>query len=92
MKSNRKIWILVAIFVAAMAAVLIHSTLNLAQYKAEVCISFNGRTQCRTAAGVSEENALRAAATDACSTLANGVSEVVNCQHSQPVSIRWIKR
>lgn len=90
--SNRKVWILAAIFVVIVVAVLIHSTLNLAQYKAEVCITFNGHTQCRTASGPTEENVLRAAVSDSCATLANGVSEVVNCEHSTPISVRWIKR
>lgn len=90
--SNRNVWILVAVFVIAIIAVLVHSTLHLAQYKAEVCISYHGQTQCRTAAGQTEENVLRAASSDACATLANGVSEVVVCERSTPTSIRWIKR
>ena len=89
---NKKIWIVVAVFVAIFAGVLIYSTMNLAQYKAEVCITFNGRTQCRTAAGVTEENALRAATSDACATLAGGVTEVMACEHTNPSSLRWIKR
>lgn len=90
--AKRKVWILVAVFVVLIVGVLVYSTLNLAQYKVEVCIAFNGRTQCRTAAGVTEENALRAARSVACATLANGVSEVVNCERSNPVSVRWLKR
>ena len=71
--AKRKVWILVAVFVVLIVGVLVYSTLNLAQYKVEVCIAFNGRTQCRTAAGVTEENALRAARSVACATLANEI-------------------
>lgn len=90
--SNRKIWILVAAFVVTLLAVLTYSTLHLARYKAEVCIAFHGQTECRTAAGATEEDVLRATASDACATLANGVSEVVVCEGSRPVSVRWTRR
>lgn len=80
------------LFAAVMIGVLVYSTLNLAQYKVEVCISFNGHTQCRSASGVTEENALRAATSVACATLANGVTEVVGCERTVPVSTKWLKR
>ncbi len=89
---SKKALILGLLFAAAVVAFLVMSSLHLAQYKAEVCIDFNGRSQCRTAAGSTEEFALRSATTDACSTLAGGVTEVMACEHSTPTSVRWLKR
>jgi len=89
---SKKALILGLLFAAAVVAFLVMSTLHLAQYKAEVCIDFNGRTQCRTAAGTTEEFALRSATTAACATLAGGVTQVMACEHTTPTSVRWLRR
>ncbi len=89
---NKRILLVVTLLVVALALLLAYSTMNLAKYKAEVCVEFNGRTQCRTASAVSEEDTVRAASNVACATLANGVTEVMACEHNSPATVRWIKR
>ena len=80
------------VFVVAILVVLVYSTMNLAKYRVEVCMSFNGHTDCRTAAGDSEEHALRSATTNACALLASGMTESMACEHANPSSVRWLKK
>ena len=53
----------------------------------EVCITFNGRTECRTAVGVDAEEATRTAIQNACALIAGGMTQTVQCQNRQPDSV-----
>jgi hypothetical protein len=79
------------IFVLAVLGVIIYSTLNLAKYRVEVCMTFNGQSQCRTASADTEEHALHTATTNACASIASGVTDSMACEHATPQSIRWLK-
>jgi len=79
------------IFVLSVLGVIIYSTLNLAKYRVEVCMTFNGQSQCRTASADTEEHALHTATTNACATIASGVTDSMACEHATPQSIRWLK-
>ncbi len=87
-----KAWLLGALVALALLSLLIFSSLNLAKYKAEVCVTFNGMTQCRTAAGATEEYVIRAATSDACSTMASGVTQSMACEQASAPVIHWIRR
>ena len=65
------------VFVIVFLAVLVYTTLNLARnrHRVEVCMQFNGQTNCRVASGATEENAMRAAITNACALIASGVTD-----------------
>jgi hypothetical protein len=78
--------------VLVVVAALIRSTMNLAQYRVEVCMDYNGRTSCRTAAGSTEEFALRSATGNACALIASGVTDSMGCERTAPRSVRWLKR
>jgi hypothetical protein len=80
----------IAAFIAAAAAAIIYSSMNLQQFTVESCITYNGRTGCGTAAGATREDALRSAATVACSGLASGMTESIECSRTEPDSVRWI--
>jgi hypothetical protein len=77
------------LFVVAVLAVLVYSTLNLAQQRVEVCMQFNGREACRTAAGSNKDFALRAATSNACAQIASGVTDSTACERSEPVKVTW---
>ena len=84
--------VLVGILIfAALMALIVYSTLNTAAHRVEVCIQFNGRTSCRTTAGATRENALRAAISNACADLSSGVTEVLGCERTEPTKINWLK-
>ena len=55
-------------------------------------MTFNGKTDCRTASADTEEHALRSAAANACALIASGVTDSLACEHSQPASVRWLKK
>jgi len=80
------------IFVVMVLAALFYSTMNLAKFRVEVCMTFNGRTDCRTASADTEEHALRSATSNACGLIASGVTDSLACEHSQPASVRWLKK
>lgn len=79
------------IFVLALLGFLIYSSMHLAQHRVEVCVAFHGMTQCRTASADTREHALRAAQTNACGLLTSGVTEVMQCEHADPTSVKWLE-
>ncbi|MCS7043151.1 MAG: hypothetical protein NZR01_10200 [Bryobacteraceae bacterium] len=89
MKRTRLALLAAAAFVA-LAAWMTWTMLAGRRHRVEVCMEFRGRTACRTAAGPTREDALRAAADNACALLASGMTESMQCSHSQPKSVRWL--
>lgn len=79
-------------FVVVVLAVLLYSTMNLAKARVEVCMAFNGRSDCRIASADTEEHALRSATSNACGLLASGVTDTLACEHTPPTSVRWLKK
>ena len=80
------------VFIVVVLAVLLYSTMNLAKFRVEVCVTFNGRSDCRIASADTEEHALRTATSNACGLLASGVTDSLACEHSVPTSVRWLKK
>lgn len=90
---RRRVWVLIGVaFALVLITVLVKSSMNLAKYRVEVCIDFQGRNSCRTAAAVTEADALRAAHDNACALVASGVTETIACEQTQATRVRWIKR
>ena len=79
------------IFVLIVLGVIVYSSLNLAKHRVEVCINFNGRTNCKTASATTEEFAQQAAVTNACGEIAFGVTETVACEHTPPAKVTRLK-
>lgn len=70
--------------VAAGAAALYWTTLAHAGVECEVCIRYEGRERCASAAAPSEDEALQAAVMTACGVLAGGVTGAIACQATEP--------
>lgn len=79
------------LFVLAVIGLIVYSTMNMARYRVEVCMQFNGRQNCKTTAGQTEEYALRTAKANACADIASGVTDSMACERSEPVSVKWLK-
>ena len=90
-KSRAGLVTLVVVFVAAMLAVIIYSSVGIHPYEAEICITYKGRTNCGTAAGASREQALSAGARIACASIASGMTERIACDEAPPDSVLWIR-
>jgi len=75
------------LIVAVILGVLIYSSMNLAKYRVEVCITYNGKQSCKTASGSTEAFAQRSATTNACALIASGVTESMQCENTPPTSV-----
>ena len=89
MRIGLAIGILVAIVVAFLIAT---STMRGPRYRVEVCMYFDNRFNCKTVSARSEQAALRSAIENACADIASGVTETVNCQGTQPRTVKWLQR
>jgi hypothetical protein len=75
-----------------LAGLILYSTMSLGGYRVEVCMGFNGQTNCRTATGSTEEFALRTATSNACAAIASGVTDSIACERSEPKKVSWLKK
>ena len=80
----------IIIGVIAFFGLLAYLTLGSKNQRVEVCVEFNGRTNCRIASAATKEQAQRAATDNACATLTSGMTEVMACGHKPPVSVKWL--
>lgn len=79
-------------FVAVVLGVIIYTTVGTAQYRCEVCVSYQGRSACRTASARTERQALRAATENACAQIASGVTDSIACGNTPPNSVKWLSK
>ena len=82
---------LVALGVLLFVGLLVYLTMGQKQIRAEVCVEFQGRTNCRTAAGPTEEQAIRTATDNACATISSGMTDSMTCGRMPPKSVRILK-
>jgi hypothetical protein len=79
------------VFVLLVLAFLLYSSMHIAKYRVEVCVAFSGRTDCRTASADTKDHALRSAQNNACALIASGVTDTMQCEHSEPTSVKWLE-
>ena len=80
------------VFAVVALAFIVYSSMNMAQYRVEVCMSFQGQASCRTASADSQDHAMRSAVNNACALIASGVTDTMSCERGNPVSVRWLKK
>lgn len=81
------------LFVLAVIGAVVYSTLDVQSYRVEICVDFQGRSTCRTAAASTEAQALRTAKENACALIASGVTDTIQCeQYTPPKSVKWLSR
>ena len=83
------------VWLAALFAVLVIGFVMVSSFRGErvhcqVCMSFKGRNDCRTASARTREEALRTAVTNACAQLSGGVIETNQCETTPPQSVAWL--
>lgn len=88
---NPRVVLAVILVVIAAVVAIVWSTLGLAAFTAEVCVTFNGRTRCSTASGSTREEAVDTGVRTACATLAGGVGDTIACNNTEPDSVTWIE-
>jgi hypothetical protein len=87
---KKTVWISV-VFGAAVLGYLLISSFSTNRVRCEVCMAFNGGTDCRIASAETRENALRTAVTNACAQLSSGVVQSSQCENTPPRSVRWLR-
>jgi len=73
--------------VGVILGIMIYSMMNLSSHRVEVCIQFNGLTNCKIARGATQEDAIRTATTNACGEIAGGVTDTMACLRSEPSKV-----
>jgi hypothetical protein len=63
---------------------VIYNSFHVSDYECTVCIEYEGQTQCRTVTGASEAEGLQSATTNACATLAGGMTDTIRCERTPP--------
>jgi capsule polysaccharide export protein KpsE/RkpR len=87
---KKPVWIGI-LFVIVVLGVIIYSSMNLASYRFEACMAYQGRTNCRTASGSTLEFAQRTAISNACADIASGVTDSIACEQSTPSKLTRLK-
>jgi hypothetical protein len=84
--------LLAVIFVVVVLAVILYTSLtgSNSKYRVEVCIAFQGHTECRTARAATHDEALRTATDNACTLMASGQSEFERCRNTRPTKETWL--
>jgi len=89
--SRRGVFLLGTALVIGVLATLIYTSIGYHQFEVELCITFEGRRACGTAAGANREEAMRAAANIACSSIASGMTDSIACGRTPPDTVRWVR-
>jgi hypothetical protein len=83
----RKTLLVIALVLAAGAFFFYLSTAH-ATEQCEVCMQFNGRSNCAKAAGRTVDQATEGAHTTACGPLVGGMNETIACQRTPPTRVQ----
>jgi hypothetical protein len=88
----KKSVLLAIVFIVVVIGAVVFTTMSStsSRYRVEVCVEFQGRSSCRTAAAATEQGALRTAQENACALISSGVTDSIQCGSSQPVSVKWL--
>ena len=73
---------------ALFIALMVMTTLSQTQTECEVCLTFEGRSECATAHAANRDEAVGQAKSSTCGLLAAGVTQAVRCSQTVPTDIR----
>lgn len=89
MKRSTKITLAV---IALVIALFFYMSTARANEECTVCVEFNGRSNCATAAGSTDAEARETAQSTACGPVASGMNETIACGNRAPVSVQCKNR
>jgi hypothetical protein len=58
------------------------------QFECEACVSYAGRSECRTVLGATRQDAQAGAMSNVCGFLTGGVTDTIRCQSTAPDRLR----
>jgi hypothetical protein len=88
---SRNVKLAIGMAFLVFVVLLVYSTLRLGEVTVEVCMEFNGRSNCGTAAAPTEEEAIRTATDNACALISSGRDESMACARAAPKSVRRLR-
>ncbi len=68
-------------------AFVVYSSTHLGEYTCEICMEYNGLTECATATGLDELEARNSAINVACAKISSGVTQGIACGNGTPKSV-----
>jgi hypothetical protein len=77
------------LFLLLVVGFVVYSTMHAGGVRCQVCITFQGRSSCRTASARTRELALRVATENACALISSGVTDSNQCNNTPPDRVRW---
>ncbi|HET9481767.1 MAG TPA: hypothetical protein VFP98_08425 [Candidatus Polarisedimenticolia bacterium] len=83
-RPRRGVALVVTLAILLALAMIVYSSMQQAQVTCEVCITFRGASQCRSATGPEREAAVRTATDNACAFLASGMADSIQCSNTPP--------
>jgi len=89
MKRSRLITVVV---IALVIALFFYMSTARANEECRVCVEFQGRSNCATAAGRTAAEATQTAHSTACGPVARGMNETIACGNREPVSVQCTHR
>ena len=69
-------------FVVLVLGMLVYTSTGNTQVHCEVCVTYNGRTNCGSSASTTREQAERSATDLACNALTSGMTQLMQCENS----------
>lgn len=82
-----KAGVISGIFGVIIVGAILYLSMGLSQQTCEVCVEFNGRTQCRTASGADKKTAVITARDNACAFLVTSKTDGFLCAQTQPAKV-----
>lgn len=76
--------LLTAVFLIAIVALVVWLSSSIGAVECRVCIDFQGRRNCATAAAPTKEEAVQSARNTACGTISGGVRDSIACGNTTP--------
>ena len=74
--------------IAVIIALFFYMSTARASEECRVCVEFQGRSNCATAAGRTVKEATETAHNTACGPVASGMNETIACGNREPVSVQ----
>jgi hypothetical protein len=74
--------------IAAVIALFFYMSTARATEECAVCVEYNGRSNCATAAGRTEAEATETAHNTACGPIASGMNQSIACGNRAPLSVQ----
>jgi len=76
--------LLSAVFLVGIIGLVVWLSSSIGAVECRVCIDFEGRRNCATAAAPSRDEAVQSARTTACGTISGGVRDSIACGNTTP--------